>query len=57
MARILPEASRLDSAQHAAVEVLPLSPPPDDVQTDALLKTYATSLRRASALLQRAIRS
>ena len=57
MAKLLPEASRLTFAQKVAVEVLPPSPPEDEVQTQALLNSYANSLRRAAALLQRAIRS
>ena len=57
MARLLPEASTLAQAQRVAVEVLPPSPPAAPVQTEALLNSYSTSLRRASALLQRAIRS
>ena len=57
MARLLPEASTLAQAQRVAVEVLPPSPPAAPVQTEALLNSYSTILRRASALLQRAIRS
>ena len=56
MARLLPEASALAQAQRVAVEVLPPSPPAAPVQTEALLNSYAASLRRASALLQRSIR-
>ena len=55
MARLLPEASASAPAQRVAVEVLPPSPPGAPVQTEALLSSYASSLRRASALLHRAI--
>ena len=55
MAKFLSEESRLHPIEHGAVEVLPISPPADEVQTEALLNSYVTSLRRASALLQRAI--
>ena len=56
VARLLPEASALSQAQHVPVEVLPPSPPAAPLQTEALLNSYAASLRRASTLLQRAIR-
>ena len=55
MARILPESATLASTKKVDVEVLPPSPHSDEVQTEALLNSYATSLRRAAALLQRAI--
>ena len=55
IARLLPDAAAIAPAQRVAVEVLPPSPPAAAVQTEALLSSYATSLRRASDLLQRAI--
>ena len=55
MAKLLPEASNLISAQRVDVEVLPPSPPTDEVQTEALLNSYAISMRRAAALMQRAV--
>ena len=57
MARLLPGAAILASAREVDVEVLPPSPQSNEVQTEALLNSYATSLRRAATLLQRAIRS
>lgn len=57
MSRLLPEAAALAPAKRVSLEVLPPSPPESPVQTEALLSSYFTSLRRASALLQRAIQS
>ena len=55
MARFLPEEAALAPAQRVSVEVLPPATQAVSVQTEALLRSYATSLSRASALLQRAI--
>ena len=55
MSRLLPNASDISQSQRVTAEVLPPSPPAAPVETEALLNSYATSLRRASALLQRAI--
>ena len=54
--RLLPESALSALIKPIGIEVLPPSPTTTDVQTNSLLRSYSTSLRRASALLQRAIR-
>ena len=57
VARLLPETSEQAPTQNFAVEVLPASSPENVLQKEALLSSYAESLRRASALLRRALQS
>jgi len=55
MARVLPEAAAQPLLQGLEVEVLPPLTPVAGVQTEALLRSYASSLHRAASLLQRAM--
>ena len=57
MTRLLPEAARIDAAHPVDIEVLEPARTSADVQTNALLNSYASSLSRAKSLLKRAVRS
>ena len=56
MAKVVPGVSSPAPETHCEVEVLPPHSAGNDVQKEALLNSYSDSLRRASILLQRAIR-
>ena len=57
MAKLIPEGGNLATTQNSEIEILKTSPVENILETEALLNSYAASLKRASALLQRALKS